>query len=324
MELVDAIVLKGLKGVGDGTITKLLEFSLRNGISTLERLASVAVKDLPLKRIPEALVEFLRAGDFEVARLAVENNLRDWASKEITAMSRCSPQYPSRLLDLADPPPFLFCKGNLALLEDSKAIAVVGTRNNTQRGKLIASKTVEAFNSNGFVIVSGLALGIDTIAHRAALDCGAPTIAVLVDLLKISPSQNKALAQEILEKGGLLVAENPPGTPTIAALFAKRDRIQSGLSTAVFAVETSKGGGTMHAVRAAFRLSRPVFVPDPVAARYEDLSLESIEGTQHLISEQIARAYTGQSYETISTELNAVADRIKNPRLPEAQGGLDL
>jgi len=324
MELVDAISLKGLKGVGDGTITKLLEFSLRNGISTLEELADVAVESLPLRRVPEALNEFLRSGDFEVARLAVDDNLRDWANKGITVISRSSPQYPSRLLDLKAPPPFLFCKGNLALLDDPKAIAVVGTRNNTQRGKLIATKTVEAFNSHGFVVVSGLAIGIDTIAHRAALDCGAPTIAVLVDLLKISPSQNKLLAQEILEKGGLLVAENPPGTSTIAALFAKRDRIQSGLSTAVFAVETSKGGGTMHAVRAAVQLSRPVFVPDPIAARYDDLSLDAIEGTQHLISEQIARAYTGQSYEAISQELTAVADRIENPRIPELQGGLGL
>jgi len=324
MELVDAISLKGLKGVGDGTITKLLEFSLRNGISTLEELADVAAESLPLRRVPESLNEFLRSGEFEAARLAVDDNLRDWASKGITVISRSSPQYPSRLLDLKDPPPFLFCKGNLALLDDSKAIAVVGTRNNTQRGKLIATKTVEAFKSHGFVVVSGLAIGIDTLAHRAALDCGAPTIAVLVDLLKISPSQNKLLAQEILEKGGLLVAENPPGTSTIAALFAKRDRIQSGLSTAVFAVETSKGGGTMHAVRAAVQLSRPVFVPDPIAARYDDLSLDAIEGTQHLISEQLARAYTGQSYEAISQELTAVADRIENPRIPELQGGLGL
>lgn len=324
MDLVDALTLRGLKGVGDGTLTKLLEFCLENGISTLEGLASVAVENLPMKRAPEALVEFLRSSDFEGTRFAVKDRLRDWTSKDITVICRGSQQYPARLLALTDPPPFLFCKGNLALLGDSKAIAVIGTRNNTKRGELIASKTVEAFHSFGFVIVSGLALGIDTIAHRAALDCGAPTTAVLVDLLKISPSQNKLLAQEILEKGGLLVAENPPGTSAIAALFAKRDRIQSGLSTAVFAVETSKGGGTMHAVRAAVQLSRPVFVPDPIAARYDDLSLDAIEGTQHLISEQIARAYTGQSYEAISQELTAVADRIENPRIPELQGGLDL
>jgi DNA processing protein len=324
MELVDAMVLKSLKGVGDSSVTKLLEFSFSKGISTLEGLTDAGITSLPLKRVPEGLVEFLTTGDFEVARLVVGDKLKDWASQGISVISRNSEQYPSRLLELADPPPFLFCKGNLELLENSRAIAVVGTRNNTPRGKVIATKTVEAFNLREFVVVSGLALGIDTIAHRAALNCGAPTIAVLVDLLKISPSKNKSLADEILDRGGLLIAENQPGTPTIAALFAKRDRIQSGLSAAVFAVETSKGGGTMYAVKAAGKLSRPVFVPDPKAARYEDLSLEAIEGTQYLVSNKLARAYTGQSYETISEELHGVADRIKNTNLNEGQGDLGL
>ena len=324
MELVDALVLKSLSGVGGGAITKLFDFTSRHGLSSLEDLARCGVQNLPFKKPPASLAEFLAARDFDVSRLSVEDNLRDLESQGITAITRISEKYPQRLLALEDPPPFLFCKGNLQLLQEARAIAVVGTRKISPKGELIATKTVEAFGSRNFVIVSGLALGIDTIAHRAALSCGAPTVAVLVDLGKISPSKNKQLADEIIENGGLLVAENQPGTTTIAALFAKRDRIQSGLSTAVFAIETSKDGGTMHAVRAAGKLSRPVFVPDPVAAKYGDLTAKVIEGTQYLIKNEVARPYSSSSYEEISEELASIAQRIEMPPSYEAQEELLL
>src|SRR5690606_2385561 len=113
----------------------------------------------------------------------------------------------------------------------------------------IARRTVEHFVKNDFVIVSGLALGIDSVAHEATLKNLGKTIAVLVDVARISPAINRGLAHEIIESGGLLVAEHPPETRAIPAFFAKRDRIQSGLSLAVFAIETSVDGGTMHAVR---------------------------------------------------------------------------
>jgi len=312
MNLVDALVLKNLKGVGDVTVTKLMDYACSNGISTLEDLAAAGSSNLPLSRPPDNLIQFINSGFFDDTRHEIQESLARWDQEGITTLHKYSPKYPIRLLELSDPPPFLFCKGNLDLLENSKAIAVVGTRNNTSKGKVITEKTVQAFHRFQFVIVSGLALGIDTIAHKSALECGAPTVAVLVDLAKVSPSQNKGLANEILNNGGLLVAENQPDTPTIAALFAKRDRIQAGLSTSTFAIETSKGGGTMHAVKAAGKLSRPVFVPDPIAARYSDLSEEAIQGTQYLIENGLARAYTSHSYESISNELQGVANRISN------------
>ena len=92
------------------------------------------------------------------------------------------------------------------------------------------------------------------------------TVAVLVDLISIAPSNHRDLSEQILRQGGLLVSENPPGTKVIPALFAKRDRIQAGLALAVFAIETSIGGGTMHAVKAASSMGRKVFVPLASAA----------------------------------------------------------
>jgi DNA processing protein len=324
MNVVDALVLKSLKGVGDGSVTKLLDFTLVEEITSLEELARLGVQNLPLRRIPENLQEFLTTGEFEVARRAVEDELRDWESSGIKVVYRLSDEYPRQLLDLGDPPPFLFCKGNWSLLKNPRAIAVVGTRNNSPTGKLIATKTVRSFHERSFAVVSGLALGIDAVAHKAALECGAPTIAVLVDLVKISPTTNKGLAEEILQKNGLLISENRPGTPTIAALFAKRDRIQSGLSTAVFAIETSKEGGTMHAVRAAAKMGRPIFVPDVDAAKYKDLTLDVIQGTQYLVKTNQARPYTSDSYDSISKELEGILRRFKSNGARDFQEGLQL
>lgn len=324
MNLIDALALNGMKGVGDGSITKILEFTSRNRISSLEELAKIGVHNLPLKRIPNSLDAFLSSGEFEIERGRIKDELQAWTENGITVIHRNSTKYPRQLLDLAVPPPFLFCKGNISLLEDTRAIAVVGTRNNSLRGSVIAAKTVKEFHNRSFVIVSGLALGIDTIAHKAALECGALTIAVLVDVQKISPATNKDLAEEILRKDGLLVAENTPGKPTIAAFFAKRDRIQAGLSTAVFAIETSKDGGTMFAVKAAMEMGRPVFVPDAIAAKYNDLSLDIIQGTQYLVESGEARPYTNLLYDRITEELEYISQQLKSGDIREAQEGLPL
>lgn len=324
MNLVDALALKGMKGVGDSSITKILEFTSKNRLSSLEELAKLGVQNLPLKRVSFSLEEFISAGEFEVERLKIRDELQAWTEQGITVIHRNSAKYPRQLLDLMDPPPFLFCKGNISLLDETKAIAVVGTRNNSPKGAVIAAKTVKEFHNRSFVIVSGLALGIDAIAHKTALECGAPTVAVLVDVQKISPATNKGLAEEILRNDGLLIAENKPGTPTIAALFAKRDRIQAGLSTAVFAIETSKDGGTMFAVRAAKKMGRPIFVPDAIAAKYNDLTLDVIQGTQYLVDSGEARPYTNLFYDKIAEELEFISQRLKSVSMSEVQEGLLL
>lgn len=312
MNLVDALVLKSLKGVGDVTVTELLKFSQIEAISSLEELAKVDIRKLSLRTIPDALKTLFSKKDYSLERLDLESKLEVWKRQGVEVIHIGSNLYPKHLLQVKAPPPFLYCRGKVDLFLNTLAIAVVGTRQNTAKGSIIAVRTVEAFHKRGFAIVSGLAIGIDTIAHRAALDCGTPTIAVLVDVLNVSPSINGALAEEILQKGGLLVAENPPGTPTVAAYFAKRDRIQAGLSTAVFAIETSIDGGTMHAVNAAEMMNRPVFVPDVMAAKYQDLSLKAIEGTQYLVRTLKARAYSGDSYDSICKELIDISERFKS------------
>ena len=310
MDLIDALVLKELKGVGDDTISSLLDFTAKNALKSLEEIAEFGPRQLPFKRVPSSLIEFLSSGDFNSSREIISGKYATWKKQGIEVLFKGGADYPVQLLEVSKPPPFLFCKGRVNLLKDTKAIAVVGTRKNTRIGEKITEKTVEEFAGRGFTVVSGLALGIDAIAHKAALKFQAPTIAVLVDLVTVSPAGNRGLADDILDNQGLLVSENPPGTNAIPAFFAKRDRIQAGLSVAVFAIETAIDGGTMHAVNASHLMGRPVFVPDASVAGYSDLSIQAIAGTQELVKNRRAIPYTRDSYTHINSELERISDRI--------------
>jgi DNA processing protein len=117
----------------------------------------------------------------------------------------------------------------------------------------------KAAELSGRAVISGLALGCDTAAHRAALDAGVPTIAVLPCAIdKVCPASNRQLAEEILQRDGLVLSEYPPGTPTAKWMFVKRDALIADLSDAVIVIEKGAGNGTMHTVREALKREKPV------------------------------------------------------------------
>lgn len=306
MQITDVLILQSLKGVGNRTLVKLIEFYHANNLKTIREIDFTKVPKLN-SSIVQAASDLFAGDEYDVLSLNCEKSLSTWRDAGINVLAYGSSDYPAQLKFLLDPPALLFCKGNGDLLKNPKSIAVVGTRNNTRLGEKIAYKTVEHFSSEGFCIVSGLALGIDAIAHRAALDNQGRTVAVLVDLISIAPSNHRDLAEQILRQGGLLVSENPPGTKVIPALFAKRDRIQAGLAMAVFAIETAIDGGTMHAVKAACSMHRKVFVPNASAAGYPDLGIEQISGTQELVRSGVATPYTRDTYAEISQALTLAA-----------------
>lgn len=308
MLLTDVLLLQRIKGVGNRTLRALIDFCHDNQLNNILDLASHNLSDVPkIKKVAKPLIDFFASVDYETSRRACESSLYEWKKAKIDVLVYRSSEYPPQLMSLEDPPSLLFCKGNRDLLKSTKAIAVVGTRKNTMLGEKITRKTVEHFSSQGFCIVSGLALGIDAIAHRAALENNGRTLAVLVDLVTITPSNHRDLAGQILKQDGLLVSENPPGTKVIPALFAKRDRIQAGLAMAVFAIETTIDGGTMHAVRAAISLGRDVYVPNANSARYPDLGITAISGTQALVNDGQATSYTRDSYKQITQALVQLA-----------------
>ncbi len=314
MQTKDVLVLQSLKGIGNRTLVKIIEFYRAKKLNTIHEIDFTKVPKLN-SSIAQAASDFFTGGEYDVLSLKCEKRLASWRDAGINVLAYGSSDYPSQLNFLLDPPALLFCKGNCDLLKETKSIAVVGTRNNTRLGEKIAYKTVEHFSNEGFCIVSGLALGIDAIAHRAALDNKGRTIAVLVDLISIAPSSHRDLAEQILRQDGLLVSENPPGTKVIPALFAKRDRVQAGLAMAVFAIETAIDGGTMHAVKAASSMHRKVFVPNASAAGYPDLGIEQISGTQELVHSGVAKPYTRENYAEISQALtNAASSFVDTPR----------
>jgi DNA processing protein len=305
LQTVDILVLHHIKGIGNKAQVALIGCYKDDHLNSLEELLELDLNQTATpKRAVKLLEEFFANGLYETTKAECESDLEMWFTEGITVSALGSDSYPLQLTALEDPPALLFCRGNLNLLSSPKSITVVGTRENTHLGERITRKTVEHFSQSDFCIVSGLARGIDTIAHRTALDNNGTTIAVLVDLVNVSPSNNRKLAEQILEQNGLLVSENPPGTKGTPGMFAKRDRIQAGFGMAVFAIETATDGGTMHSVSTANLIGRDVFVPDPEAAGYSDLNIKAISGTQSLLVEGKAKAYTRNSYDQILIELN--------------------
>lgn len=164
--------------------------------------------------------------------------------------------FPARLAAIDPPPPVISVAGDAALLA-RKSIALVGSRNASAAGRRIASDMAAALGAEGFVVVSGLARGIDTSAHRASLDRG--TIAVLAGGLDIVyPEENRGLQSEIAVRGAL-VTEMPPGTSPQARHFPRRNRLISGLSLAVVVVEAALRSGSLITARFALEQGRDVF-----------------------------------------------------------------
>ena len=176
-------------------------------------------------------------------------------------------RYPARLREIYDPPVVLFARGRLELL-GSLMLAVVGTRRATPYGLAATERLAGDLARAGLTIVSGMARGIDTAAHKAALAAGAPTVAVLgcgIDI--VYPTENRRLAEQIVERG-LLLSEFPMGTPAYPQNFPIRNRIISGLSVGVLVVEGAQYSGSAITARLALDQGREVFaVPGNITSR---------------------------------------------------------
>jgi DNA processing protein len=195
--------------------------------------------------------------------------------------------YPSRLKEIYDYPPVLYVRGNLPA-EDEPCLAIVGTRRPTIYGRQVTEEIVADLARSRITIVSGLARGIDSVAHRAALDAGGQTIAVCGSGLDIVyPGENAKLAQAIMEHGAL-VSEYPLGVKPRAENFPLRNRIMSGLSLGVVVVEAGEKSGALITAHQAVEQNREVFaIPGSILS-------PTSQGTNRLIQEgaKLVRNYT--------------------------------
>ncbi|SHL46930.1 DNA-processing protein DprA [Phytopseudomonas punonensis] len=169
------------------------------------------------------------------------------------------PIYPGLLAEIPDAPPLLFVAGDPTLLERPQ-LAMVGSRRASKPGLDTAHSFARSLARGGFVITSGLALGIDGAAHQGALDADGHTVAVLgTGLQCLYPARHKRLAQDIVERGGALVSELPLDSPPQASNFPRRNRIISGLSLGVLVVEASPSSGSLITARLAAEQGREVY-----------------------------------------------------------------
>jgi len=190
------------------------------------------------------------------AREEIENTW-DIGARVVTLFDR---DYPARLSCIKDQPLVLYVSGDLSTLD--RAVACVGTRNPTEFGMVAAERVTGALADQGYTIVSGLARGIDAVAHEAAIKHGAPTVAVIGSGIdKYSSQAAMDLLERILEAGGAVITEQPLGRESDPASLIKRNRIQTGVSLATFVMQCDIESGTMHTVRYSLHHRRPVYAP---------------------------------------------------------------
>lgn len=187
-------------------------------------------------------------------------DLRAWESGRFGVVGLWEERYPALLKEIWDPPLLLWYRGRLPAAT-ARMVSVVGTRRPTGAGRLAARDFAREAAMQGMGVASGLAFGIDAAAHRGALDGGGPTLAVLpagVDL--VVPGGNRILAAQILESGGCILTEHPPGVEPRKYQFPRRNRIISGLSPQLLVVEAPRESGALISARIALEEGRDVFV----------------------------------------------------------------
>jgi DNA processing protein len=234
-------------------------------IGEASRIFTLPLTALEGLRFPAEAAQFIFDGK---ARQAAEAEWERVAAQGATLVTFGCPEYPERLKEIYDPPPVLWVRGEARLLS-RPAIAVVGTRHPTPYGSGVAEMLSRDLAARRLLIVSGMARGIDTCAHKGALAARMPTVAVWgtgIDV--IYPKENKKLAEEILATGGAIVSELPMGTFPAPQNFPRRNRILSGLSVAVLVVEAGENSGTRVTARCAADQNRDLFaVPGNVTSK---------------------------------------------------------
>ena len=209
----------------------------------------------------------------------------------------------------------LFARGDVALLQNPQ-LAIVGSRNPSVVGRETAQEFARTLAASGMTITSGLALGIDAASHQGALDGGGQTVAVFgTGLDRVYPAKNRALAHAIVEAGGVLLSEYPPGTEPLPGNFPRRNRIISGLSLGTLVVEAALRSGSLITARYAVEQGREVFaipgsIHNPLARGCHQLIRQGaklVEGARDILEE-------------LAPQLNAI---LAEPEPPEPSTGPD-
>jgi DNA processing protein len=225
-------------------------------MESASQVFTLSLTELEGLKFPAPAAQFIFDGK---ARQAAEEEWARVAEQGATLVTYSCPEYPERLKEIYDPPPVLWVRGAAGLLS-RPGIAVVGTRHPSPYGSGMAEMLARDLAVRRLLIISGMARGIDSCAHKGALEARMPTVAVWgtgIDV--VYPKENKKLAEEILATGGAIVSELPMGTFPAPQNFPRRNRILSGLSVAVLVVEAAENSGTRVTSRCAAEQNRDLF-----------------------------------------------------------------
>jgi DNA processing protein len=225
-------------------------------LDTASQIFTLPLTDLEGLRFPAQAAQYIFDGK---ARRAAEEEWARVAAQGATLVSYSCLAYPERLREIYDPPAVLWVRGEIKLLS-RPAIAIVGTRHPTPYGSGVAEMLARDLAARRLLVLSGMARGIDSCAHKGALAARMPTLAVWgtgIDV--VYPKENKKLAEEILAGGGTIVSEMPLGTFPAPQNFPRRNRILSGLSVAVLVVEAGENSGTRVTARCAAEQNRDLY-----------------------------------------------------------------
>lgn len=256
--LKDLIILSRIQGIGPNRL-RLLVSHFGDPTSALNASArEIAYIEGFSQKMAVAVSSFRRSSKFTEAEKYAAHQLAKINKAGACIITFWEKEYPDLLKKIYDPPPYIFLKGKL-LNEDKYSISIVGTRNPSSYGTTIAEKFTQEFTRLGITIVSGLARGIDSVAHNAAIKYGGRTVAVIgsgIDV--IYPPENKNLSNKISDHGGI-ISEFDMGTQPDAGNFPRRNRIISGISLGSLIIETGIEGGAMITANTALDQNRDVF-----------------------------------------------------------------
>lgn len=280
------ITLLNISGVSRKTVVHLIE----NGIDKNLMIDKLDARNIQLifaksritnKKIPLPTVESI-----EEALVKSSNITEESLMCGINSICILDEDFPKCLKEIKDPPVIIYYKGNINCINSENAVAIIGSRNATMHGLKVSERLGELFAKDDYVVISGLARGIDEAAHIGCLKAKGKTIAVLPSgLNNIYPASNKKLAEDILKNNGCIISEYQVGTKVFKNYFIERDRLQSALSKAVIVVETTITGGTMHTANYALEQNKILACYKP---EMEFKNNDYLQGNIKLINEKCA------------------------------------
>lgn len=303
------LTLLSLKGIGNKKVEVLFRISEEQRLSfySSDELLDFLNYCIVNKLLPRVNTPF-EPNDFDRAFKSAEYTINRSLDLGITTISVADSCFPIRLKKIVDSkgksisPMVLYVKGSIESLNAPHAVAIIGTREPSSNGINTGLFFSKKFAQAGFNIVSGLALGCDTTAHKGALSVNGITTAFIASGLDqpIYPKENSSLADEILSNGGAIVSEYKIGEPILPQRFVERDRLQSGLACATIAIQTGIKGGTLHAVNSTLDNGKPLYM---VEYKGTELNLDKVQGNIQFLN-------SGKALPLRSDNVDVIIDKL--------------